>query len=388
MSTNIFSAINAAQIHYSFHTATLTARLSEIEFKFIKEQLCTAKENIIMKYYPEHISYSKIYNFFTSPTYGAFLIKMIRCSKNEFVYREIVIRINPRAMLHKNDYPYVYIASQKDIRKCIKIMEKFFHDTKINHWISLEILRISRIDLAANINLGDNESVRQYMKLLRQGNYPYSMKRVCIYSKSQKREIPTPNSFTIKSKTYEFSIYDKQRQLTDNKKDYSDKEITEAEGIIRIEFRISSSSLIHNIAKKKFKYEKTADILLNADVMAEFYIIRYIEKCYGTGAFVKKAEAEKIINSSNYKAKIKQEMNAMLNCCMQTRNLSKVRLIFKERFEPLLKRFNNLGISPVTINSRNNYNRFENPLYYITECNANTNKYTPSITEVLCMQKW
>lgn len=73
---------------------------------------------------------------------------------------------------------------------------------------------------------------------------------------------------------------------------------------------------------------------------------------------------------------------------MQTRNLSKVRLIFKERFEPLLKRFNNLGISPVTINSRNNYNRFENPLYYITECNANTNKYAPSITEVLCMQKW
>ncbi|WP_330069044.1 hypothetical protein [Anaerobutyricum hallii] len=50
--------------------------------------------------------------------------------------------------------------------------------------------------------------------------------------------------------------------------------------------------------------------------MAEFYIPRYIEKCYGTGAFVKKAEAEKIINSSNYKAKIKQEMNAMLNCCM------------------------------------------------------------------------
>ena len=79
---------------------------------------------------------------------------------------------------------------------------------------------------------------------------------------------------------------------------------------------VSSSSLIHNIAKKKFKHEKTADILLNADVMAEFYIPRYIEKCYGTGAFVKKAEAEKIINSSNYKAKIKQEMNAMLNCCM------------------------------------------------------------------------
>lgn len=233
-------AVNATASYYSFHTATLAAILTEREFNFIKDQLCKAVGNALTKYYREPYWHGKTsYNFLVNDKYGFPLVKMIKISgMNQRTTRKILITINPRAMLHKDDYPYVYISSKEDIRRSLEILTKFFVDVGINDWISLNILRVDRIDLSTNINLNDNATAEQYMKLLRQGNYPYSSRRVCIYSKSQRRKIPTPNSFTVKSLRWEFSVYNKQYQLKDNEKKYPKKEIEEAEGIIRFELRL------------------------------------------------------------------------------------------------------------------------------------------------------
>ena len=98
--------------------------------------------------------------------------------------------------------------------------------------------------------------------------------------------------------------------------------------------------------------------------------------------FVKKTEAQKIIESSQYKAPTKEIMCAMLNCCMQKRNLHIVSEIFffqKKPMRQLLKRFNTLGISPITIDSKNPLQRFEAPLYYIKNYNATTSKHNKAV---------
>ena len=70
----------------------------------------------------------------------------------------------------------------------------------------------------------------------------------------------------------------------------------------------------------------------------------------------------------------------MLNCCMQKRNLHIVSEIFsKKTYETLLKRFNTLGISPITIDSKNPLQRFEAPLYYIKNYNATTSKHNKAV---------
>mgnify|MGYP004465100749 CR=1 FL=1 len=373
-------AVNATASYYSFHTATLAAILTEREFNFIKDQLCKAVGNALTKYYREPYWHGKTsYNFLVNAKYGFPLVKMIKISgMNQRTTRKILITINPHAMLHKDDYPYVYISSKEDIRRSLEILTKFFVDVGINDWISLNILRVDRIDLSTNINLNDNATVEQYMKLLRQGNYPYSSRRVCIYSKSQRRKIPTPNSFTVKSLRWEFSVYNKQYQLKDNEKKYPKKEIEEAEGIIRFELRLKYP-MIYTRAKR-INLSTVNDILLHADLIAEDNFPRYLNKCYGTGAFVKKTEAQKIIESSQYKAPTKEIMCAMLNCCMQKRNLHIVSEIFsKKTYETLLKRFNTLGISPITIDSKNPLQRFEAPLYYIKNYNATTSKHNKAV---------
>lgn len=139
------------------------------------------------------------------------------------------------------------------------------------------------------------------------------------------------------------------------------------------------NSVIYSRAKR-INLSTVNDILLHADLIAEDNFPRYLNKCYGTGAFVKKTEAQKIIESSQYKAPTKEIMCAMLNCCMQKRNLHIVSEIFsKKTYETLLKRFNTLGISPITIDSKNPLQRFEAPLYYIKNYNATTSKHNKAV---------
>ena len=45
--------------------------------------------------------------------------------------------------------------------------------------------------------------------------------------------------------------------------------------------------------------------------------------------------------------------------------------IGKKKFSSLMKLFNQLGISPLTIRAKANIERMENPLYYIHYANAN-----------------
>ena len=75
-------------------------------------------------------------------------------------------------------------------------------------------------------------------------------------SKTGKRKIPTKDSFTVYTKRFEFSIYDKYAQLSKEADKYSEEEMQEAEGMIRIELRVKRSKLRYDEKKNLRKPKK------------------------------------------------------------------------------------------------------------------------------------
>ena len=168
------------------------------------------------------------------------------------------------------------------------------------------------------------------------------MIRMKEYNPSQKRWVPTKHSFTITSAPtafIEFSCYNKYKQLENEDKKYTTEE----------------------------------DILLNANILSEDNIPRYIKSCFGAGYFTTAIKAKQKILDSSYHKKTKQSMIDMVERAnSKGQTLEKIKCdIGKKKFSSLMRLFNQLGISPLTIRAKANIERMENPLYYIHYANAN-----------------
>ena len=205
-------------------------------------------------------------------------------------------------------------------------------------------------------------------------NSLYHMIRMKEYNPSQKRWVPTKHSFTITSAPtafIEFSCYNKYKQLENEDKKYTTEEISAAKGIIRIELRMSHLKILQE--KQKLNISTEEDILLNANILSEDNIPRYIKSCFGAGYFTTAIKAKQKILDSSYHKKTKQSMIDMVERAnSKGQTLEKIKCdIGKKKFSSLMKLFNQLGISPLTIRAKANIERMENPLYYIHYANAN-----------------
>ena len=71
-----------------------------------------------------------------------------------------------------------------------------------------------------------------------------------------------------------------------------------------------------------------------------------------------------MIENSKYKKKTKEKMTEILDKVSKS-NLQEVKQSYGKSFSKHMKRFNDLGISPVTIEKRSRIKEFPGPLYFI-----------------------
>lgn len=350
---------------YSIHTMTFRARLTKESSTSIKEKLIKLSNKEGMGYYEKKSEDKAVYktmNFNVASCFGFNTVSLLKItSKNRDTFYWMDIKINPRWMFHKDNHPFVYIASKKDLKSSYKRIAQFLEASAINE-ISSEAFYIQRADYCVNIDLGSQDCVKEYMRLMKKGAYPYNAERKEEYSKSGKRKVPTKDSFTVGSNSFEFSIYDKYRQLCKETDKYAEGEIREAEGMIRIELRVKRPKIKYD--GKKGRYNNTLEFLSHAGDIAEDNIPRYIKKAYGSGKFVKLKEAKQMIENSKYKKKTKEKMTEILDKVSKS-NLQEVKQSYGKSFSKHMKRFNDLGISPVTIEKRSRIKEFPGPLYFI-----------------------
>lgn len=347
---------------FSMHTVTFRADVPKWKWECFKEALAEEKAKSpanIHKYYKEE----KRFHYQTTDRWGYMHITLSR--NREYNKNFIDLKVNPRTLLDVR-CPFAYIATDEDICQCMGRVQNFLELVDEDD-LSVYDFYIRRIDYCVNIRLNSVDEVAEYMRLMKKGSHPYSTKRRMGYSQTQKRYIPTQDSFTVYSDTFEFSIYNKYGQMENGRRGYSGEDMRAAEQMVRIEYRagrgkVRREMIRHGCADLQDFLDRTAEI-------AAENIPRLIRMCYGSGKFVKYDEAAACIEASGMKRKTKEKMRRMLL------NVTRYTLADEKENNPdykkLMKRFNGLGISPVTIPLRSEFSCFENPLAYIRTNNAN-----------------
>lgn len=363
-------AENASK-NYSIHTLTFRARLTKREWNSIKEKLIEFSKKKKAGYYKAELKSkraNKKINYNIASYFGFNMISLLSITiKSSDTYYWMDIKVNPRWMFHRNNHPFVYIADQNELVLCYERIICFLKETKIKE-IDENAFYIQRADYCVNIDLEDREHVKEFMRLMRKGAHPYKSKRMMEDCKTGKRKVPTRDSFTVYTDGFEFSVYDKQIQLSGETGKYSEEEIREAEGIIRIELRVKRRKIRYD--GKKRGCDDALQFLFHASDIAEDNIPKYLKMAYGSGRFVKLKKAKQIVTASGYKNKTKEKMIKILDRASKN-NLQDAKVFYGKDFSKYLKRFNDLNISPITIEKRSRIDEFPGVLQLTEYKNRN-----------------
>lgn len=356
------------QTNYSIHTFTFRAGLTRVSRDSIEEKLIRLSKKKNRGYYIKGKKPYRTTNYNVASDFGFNTVSLLTItSENMTTSYWMDVKVNPRRMFHKDDHPFVYIADRDDLLYSYIQLDCFLRQAGITE-INNAVFYIQRADYCVNIDLEDQERVKAYMRLMKKGAYPYKSERMTEYSEKGKREIPTQDSFTVNTKRFEFSVYDKHIQLSREADKYAKEEIREAEGMIRIELRVKRPKIHYD--EKKTECNSTLEFLLSADEIAEGNIPRYLKQAYGSGKFVKLDRAREIIDVSRCKKKTRDQMVEILKKVSRG-NLQEVKDSYGKDFSKYMKKFNELGISPITLEKRSPFSELENPLYYIEHRNKN-----------------
>lgn len=368
---------NAMKIkdNYSLHTFTIKRQLLLEEKNKILDLFTDAIHSggIVKKYKMNRWENVVLKRYWTSVECTFNYIDIYEIRRNETKSYFMTIKINPRAMLHKKKYPYVYIASQEDIVCSMQLVDEFWRVVGLPE-IQHESFYVSRIDYCVNIMMKSRDEVKAYMRLIRKGAYPRNTVRKMEWSESGKRSIPTKNSFTVYNDSVELSIYDKYMQLKEEGDKYSEKELQKAQNIIRIELRVKRRKVHYE--EKKHSIEGIEEYLKRTHEIAEENIPRYLREAYGKGVlFVRYADAMRTVEESNLKKKSKKKLKEIIKLTM-IENLQMAKENYtSEKWRRNMELFAQLGISPITLQNNSKIQFMTHPIFYMEHSCANNEKF-------------
>lgn len=350
---------------FSIHTLQFCIIVRRDEFNLLNSLLKQKSRKIYenpqnRKEYAESIFYLK----------GVAGIRDIRlcrlCDERILLFLSIIV--NARALLNITWNKYVSIAPAELLDKIMPRLKEELQMLEIPLRISKRIY-VSRVDYCTNIDLKTQEAVLLYIKLLHKGKQPFRLEEVKRFDKKQKRWISSKYEYTVRNSRYEFSIYSKQKQMEECMLG-SEEERALAEGQIRIEYRVSRDKIRDEMKKYEFEDEET--LLVNASMVAQEEMSKILYYMYGTGDFVKCQELKKRVEESSYHEETKKAM-------LEFSHLANGRYGIGWAYKcfgtvdgyGMLKRFNEIGISPICIPHRNEIDTLHSPLYYIAYSNVN-----------------
>lgn len=265
-------------------------------------------------------------------------------------YMGISITINPIRLIDKENK--LRLTNEKDIEEIegsfnsiIKSISPYL-DNFFN-W------KVERIDYTIDLKV---KKVAEYIKLFQRSNNPYNFKMQ--YSKTGKERKQLKDSYYLISKSVTINFYDKEQQQ--RKQGYSEEEIAAAKNTLRFEVQIHKPK-VYNIQNKHEFNSRELYHYLELHHSRE-QIIKYYCSTIGTGNYMKKDKAIRIINKSKYKENTKENLINILGLIAKKRSVVKAKEEFlinikdeeelkkqKAIFSEYLRKIRVLGINPVTI---------------------------------------
>lgn len=293
-------------------------------------------------------------------------IRLNQFNENGYSFYYASYIINPRRVIEENNYVGIFISTNVDdmLFACNKYIK-----SKSNKLPEIYDCKLSRIDYCYNIQLDNMDTVSRYIKLSKRCNVPYGFNMEKYFDKKAKKKVISQDGINLKrSNLVEISFYNKQRQMDKNKFKYPDG--NNANGIVRFEIQCFKTK-VKNL-HKKYDIEDIAEFLNKSDKISYDIFNYYIPQMFGTGDFYTTEKAYEFINGSKYATKTKEEMISLVKNTAEYSNLNKAEDEFKEKhgktkLNVIIKKFNKLDLSPLTIPRRWDIDYIPNPLSYIED---------------------
>lgn len=258
---------------------------------------------------------------------------------------------------------------------------------------------MTRCDFTFDVRVGDENSAKEYIKLINRAYIPYGFERYMVYSKNGKRYIPSKNDFNIYIKNkINIVIYNKKEAMKDYNKRalkrfrYDDKTIDSADGIIRFEIRCMGSFMKRLINESKAS--NINEFLAASEDIGKKLFLYYYEKIFGSLQFLFLQEAIDEINSSKFSKYTKLDMIDFLKTANRKRSINKaldeLGYTSGKDKEVLLDKFRKLNLSFVTIPCRSK-NTLDYPVlsplgYYVFYGDGQPFAFKGSSTEAMQIQ--
>ena len=181
-------------------------------------------------------------------------------------------------------------------------------------------------------------------------------------NEKSKRNTLSKNGITITGNNgIEVTYYNKYRQLKE--KNPKCRYIDNSKKIIRIEIRCFKKKVRH--LTKKFKCTSASSFLKESDIIGKYIFKHYANIFYGTGDFYKLTDIYAMIDKSSCKKKSKKVMKELVKSSATHSSLDRAFDILnfnKSQIKAILKKFNKIGVSPVVIPRRYEFDTIRNPL--------------------------
>ena len=211
-------------------------------------------------------------------------------------------------------------------------------------------LKLCRIDLCVNIDVGSQEAVDTYLKLL---NYKsgsrggYKIQNINSPNGYSENEFLTEN----RAVGISISVYNKKAQLLDINRE---KEAERAEGILRVEVQLKRHKTIKNLFSAKFtnpEIIKTA-LLHSREIMADI-----LAKAIPQGDYYRLADAIDLVSNNVDKEKMVMRMVRLLELTSKkhSTSLAKEALFSEDKklsnqyYRNMLEEFGDLNLNTVTL---------------------------------------
>lgn len=346
-------------LNYSIHTCELYVKITLNEFwklyDFLKELQVSIEKSTFLSYHKELETTTFIFR--KLPYYGISSIKLLKTDYDMATWQcYLYIIINPYNAYIKCLQSDENIIDSEKIYAALKEVNLQLLQFLPHHIYSQ--LRLYRVDFCVNLLFSTQLQAEEYIKLLKQGVYPKCLKENLHYDNIQHRYIPYRDSLLLECGSYSFEVYPKHIQM----KNSSLLSNTKA-GIVRIELRAKRSKL-KQLSKKygmDFLSNDYVPALESAHIVTKQEITKILQKMIGnmdfyTFTFTKNKIMESTFCDSNKKLLLivllhfskHRKGKEFLN----TYNLS------HSDWKKIIKKFNQLGCSPITVPRRYSCNKY------------------------------
>ena len=329
---------------YSIHTMALDVNPDTNKFQKLRHRA-----------YGNSESSHRMYNKKGSDTVidTALADKGIKIEYHDGIYKKkIRLIINPTTILGGNDIKKLWKPTKDNISKLLKRLKKYINDYFDSKY-KLKDFTLTRIDFTVNIDVGSNENVAAYIRVL------HNIGKVKGFApKYDDNDIGIDKTLSFdlegNSNGIDFTVYDKEG--ASNRK--------EARGILRVEVRLMKQKTIRKHTNTTDISKQIKDLALSSRSIFLSTFLHIVPH----GDYFKKKDVVEVINKNIVKKVPKKKMLTLLDLIPKKKSLYLAQKEMNDRnIDKVMKMFAELGVSPVTISKRHNIKHLKSLYSFLYE---------------------